>query len=130
MAWFEPLKSCFDNGMTIAGGSDQMVGLDSFQSTNPWNPWLGMWIALTRQTEQGGVLNPSECLTREQAIRFYTINGARLNFDESKKGSLEPGKYADLIMVDRNLLRCPVDDVRDTKVLLTMVDGTVVWELP
>lgn len=130
MQWFEPLKSWFDNGLTIAGGSDHMVGLNSFESTNPWNPWLGMWIALTRQTENGQPLNPSECLTREQAVRFYTINGARLNFDENKKGSLEPGKYADLIMVDRDLLRCPVNDVRDTKVLLTMVDGKIVWEKP
>ncbi len=128
MQWFEPLKSWFNRGLVIAGGSDQMVGLDSFDSTNPWNPWLGMWITLTRQTEQGGVLNPGQCLTREQAIRFYTINGAFLNFDEGKKGSLEPGKYADLIMVDRDLLQCPVNDVRETKVLLTMVDGKTVWE--
>jgi hypothetical protein len=78
--------------------------------------------------EQGGVHNPAERLTREQAIRFYTINGARLNFEETRKGSLEPGKYADLIMVDRDLLQCPIDDVRATQVLLTMVGGKVVWE--
>jgi predicted amidohydrolase YtcJ len=128
MKWFEPLKSWFDNGLIIGGGSDHMVGLDSIDSTNPWNPWLAMWVALTRHTEHGGVLNPSECLTREQAIRFYTINGAKLNFDEDKKGSLETGKYADLILVDRNLLKCPADDVRNTRVLLTMVDGRIVWE--
>jgi len=130
MKWFEPLESWFDNGLIIAGGSDHMIGLDSLASTNPWNPWLGMWIALTRHMEQGGILNPPECLTREQAVCFYTINGARLNFDEDKKGSLKSGKYADLIMVDRDLLQCPVDDVRGTKVLLTMVDGKVVWETP
>jgi hypothetical protein len=130
MQWFEPLKGWFDHGLIIAGGSDHMIGLDSFDSTNPWNPWLGMWVALTRQTEQGGVLNPAECLTREQVIRFYTINGARLNFDEDKKGSLQPGKYADLILVDRDLLQCPVDDVRGTKVLLTIVGGKAVWEKP
>ncbi len=128
MQWFEPLKSWFDNNLIIAGGSDHMVGLDSMDSTNPWNPWLGLWVALTRHTEQSGVLNPAECLTREQAIRFYTINGARLNFEENRKGSLEPGKYADLIMVDRDLLQCPADEVRGTKVLLTIVDGKVVWE--
>jgi predicted amidohydrolase YtcJ len=130
MKWFEPLKSWFDNGLIIAGGSDHMVGLDSFESTNPWNPWLGMWIALTRHTEQGPVLNPAECLSREQAIRFYTINGARLNFEENKKGSLEPGKYADLIMVDRDLMKCPVNDVAGTKVLLTVLDGRIVWQQP
>lgn len=128
MDWFEPLKSWFDKGLIAAGGSDHMVGLNSFDATNPWNPWLGMWVTLTRRTEQGGVLDPDECLTREEAIRFYTINGARLNFEEGKKGSLEPGKYADLIMVDRDVLECPADDVRGTKVLLTMVDGKIVWE--
>jgi predicted amidohydrolase YtcJ len=128
MKWFQQLKTWFDNGLTIGGGSDHMVILDSVAATNPWNPWLGMWIALTRRTENGGVHNPGERLTREQAIRFYTINNARLNFEEKKKGSLEPGKYADLIMVDRDVLTCAVADIRTTKVLMTMVGGKVVWE--
>jgi predicted amidohydrolase YtcJ len=128
MRWFMPLKTWFENDLVIGGGSDHMVILDSVDSTNPWNPWLGMWIALTRQTERGGVHNPSERLTREQAIRFYTIINARSNFEESKKGSLEPGKNADLILIDRDILKCRVDDVRSTKVLLTMVGGKVVWE--
>jgi predicted amidohydrolase YtcJ len=105
-----------------------MVILDSLDATNPWNPWLGMWVALTRQTERGGVHNPSERLTREQALRFYTINNAQLNFEEHQKGSLERGKYADLILVDRDITKCPVNDVRNTQVLLTMVGGKVVWE--
>ncbi|HZV33133.1 MAG TPA: amidohydrolase family protein, partial [Verrucomicrobiae bacterium] len=128
MDWFEPLKSWLDNGLIIGGGSDHMVGLDPFDSTNPWSPWLGMWIAITRQTERGGVLNPRERLTREQAIRLYTINSAKLTFDEDRKGSLEPGKFADLIMVDRDVLHCAVDELSSTKVLLTMVGGKFVWE--
>lgn len=128
MKWFMPLKSWCDHGLTIGGSSDHMVILDSIDATNPWNPWLGMWIALTRQTERGGVHNPRERLTREQAIRFYTINNAKLTFDEQKKGSLETGKYADLILVDRDVSKCPVDDVRSIKVLLTMVGGKIVWE--
>jgi len=128
MEWFQPLKSWIEQGLTIGGGSDHMVLLDSLASTNPWNPWLGMWIACTRQTERGGVHNPAERLTREQAIQFYTINNAKLNFEENVKGSLQPGKYADLIMVDRDVSRCPVDDVRGVKVLMTMVDGKVVYE--
>ncbi len=127
MSWFQPLKTWFDRGLVIGGGSDHMVILDSLTSTNPWNPWLGMWVALTRQTERGGVHEPRQRLTREQAIRFYTINNARLNFEEKQKGSLERGKYADLIMIDRDVSRCPVGEVRDTKVLLTMVGGEVVW---
>lgn len=128
MKWFLPLKTWFDDGLIIGGGSDHMVGLNSIDAANPWSPWLGMWIAVTRQTERDGVLNPRECLTREQAIRLYTINNARLNSEEDRKGSLEPGKYADLIIIDRDILKCPVNDLPATKVLLTMVDGKVVWE--
>lgn len=128
MTNFLPLKTWLDHGLVIGGGSDHMVMLDSLNAVNPWNPWLGMWIALTRKTEQGGVLNPDQKLTREQAIRLYTINNCYLNFEESKKGSLEPGKYADLIMIDRDILTCPVDDIRNTKVLLTIVGGKTVWD--
>jgi predicted amidohydrolase YtcJ len=128
MQWFQPLRAWMERGLVIGGGSDHMVMLDSNDAINPWNPWLGMWIALTRQTERGGVHNRRERLTREQALRFYTINSAWLTFDEKKKGSLEAGKFADLIIIDRDITRCRVDDVRTTKTLLTMVGGKVVWE--
>ena len=128
MKWFQPLRTWMENDLTIGGGSDHMVILDSLTSTNPWNPWLGMWVALTRHTEHGGVHNPRERLTRQQALRFYTINNARLNFEEHEKGSLEAGKYADLIMLDCDVSTCPVEEVRTTKVLLTMVGGKIVWQ--
>ena len=128
MAWFQPLKSWFDRGLVIGGGSDHMVILDSLASTNPWNPWLGMWIASTRQIEHGGVHQPQQRLNREQVLRFYTINCAKLNFEETRKGSLEPGKFADLIIIDRDVSRCAVDELRHTKVLTTMVGGKVVFE--
>lgn len=128
MKWFMPLKTWWQKGLTVGGGSDHMVILDSLEGTNPWNPWLGMWVTLTRQTERGGVHNPRERLTREQAVRFYTINNARLNFEETKKGSLETGKFADLIMIDRDITKCPTDDVRATRVALTMVGGKIVWQ--
>jgi predicted amidohydrolase YtcJ len=87
-----------------------------------------MWVALTRRTEQGGVHQPQQRLSRQQAIRFYTINNARLNFEESIKGSLEPGKYADLIVIDRDILSCPVEEIRSTKVWATLLGGKVVWQ--
>jgi hypothetical protein len=73
-------------------------------------------------------LTPEERLTREQAVRLYTINNAYLNREETTKGSLEVGKVADLIMIDRDVLTCPVNDVRDVKVLLTVVGGKVLYE--
>jgi predicted amidohydrolase YtcJ len=105
-----------------------MVLLDSLASTNPWNPWLGMWVACTRETERGGIHNPAERLTREQAIRFYTINNAKLNFEENVKGSLQTGKFADLIMVDRDVWRCPDNELKSVEVLMTMVDGKIVYQ--
>lgn len=127
MRWFQPYKSWLDY-TTVGGGSDHMIRYDPLDSTNPWGPWLGIWVALTRSLERGGVLEPTEALTREQALRLYTINNAYLHHEEREKGSLEVGKLADLILIDRDYLTCPVDDVRTTRVLLTVVGGRVVWE--
>jgi predicted amidohydrolase YtcJ len=127
MRWFQPYRSWLEH-TTVGGGSDHMLRFDPIDSTNPWSPWLAIWVTLTRKLEGGGVLQPDEALTREQAIRLYTINNAYLTHQEKVKGSLEPGKLADLIVIDRDVLTCPVDEVRDTKVLLTVVGGKVVFE--
>jgi predicted amidohydrolase YtcJ len=127
MRWFQPYKSWMEY-TTIGGGSDHMLRFDPFDSTNPWSPWLGIWETLTRKLERGGVHQPDEVLTREQAIRLYTINNCFLNREEKEKGSLEVGKLGDLILIDRDVLTCPVDDVKETKVLLTVVGGKVVYE--
>ena len=74
------------------------------------------------------MLTPDERLTREQAVRLYTINNAYLNSEEKTKGSLEVGKAGDLIMIDRDILMCPANEVRGVKVLLTVVGGKVVYE--
>lgn len=125
--WFQPYKSWLEH-TTIGGGSDHMLGYDSIRATNPWNPWLAIAVTLHRITERGTELFPEEKLTREQAIRLYTINNAYLHHEEKVKGSLEKGKYADLILIDRDVLTCPEKEVADTKVLLTVVNGKVVYE--
>src|SRR5213076_1778154 len=112
---------------TIGGGSDHMLRFDPLLSTNPWSPWLGMWVAVTRNTEGGTVHLPGERLTREQAVRLYTVNNAYLTHEEKEKGSLEVGKLGDLIVIDRDVLNCPVDEILRTKVLGTIVGGKVVW---
>lgn len=127
MRWFQPYKSWLEY-TTVGGGSDHMLRYDPFDSTNPWSPWLGMWVAVTRRVEGGGVLMPAEALTREQAVRLYTINNAYLHHEEKVKGSLEVGKLGDLIVIDRDVLTCPAEEIRDTKVLWTVVGGKVVHE--
>jgi predicted amidohydrolase YtcJ len=126
MRWFQPYKTWLEYTV-IGGGSDHMIRFDSLDSTNPWNPWLALWVVLKRQTERGGVLLPEERLTRRQALELYTINNAYLHHEEKIKGSLEAGKLADLIMIDRDFLTCPVDEVKETRVLLTVVGGKVVY---
>ncbi|HEY1861751.1 MAG TPA: amidohydrolase family protein, partial [Gemmataceae bacterium] len=106
MRWFHPYKTWLAY-TTIGGGSDHMIKLDAWDATNPWDPWLGIAMALTRTTERGTDLGQEECLTREQAVRLYTINNAYLNHEEKAKGTLERGKLADLIVVDRDILTCP-----------------------
>jgi predicted amidohydrolase YtcJ len=127
MRWFQPYKSWLKY-TTVGGGSDHMLRYDPLDSTNPWSPWLGIWIALTRTLERGGVLRPDEALTREQALRLYTINNAYLHKEEARKGSLEVGKLGDIIIVDRDVTTCPIADVRGTKVTYTIVGGEVVFE--
>jgi hypothetical protein len=124
--WFQPYKSWMEF-TTIGGGSDHMIKIDPWKATNPWDPWLGMWTAVTRRTERGDVLVPEEALTREQALRLYTINNAYLHHEEKEKGSLEVGKLADLIIIDRDVLTCPVDEIRRVRVLATFVGGRLVY---
>jgi predicted amidohydrolase YtcJ len=126
MAWFHPYRKWLDAGLTIGGGSDHMIRIDPLGATNPWDPWLGIWTAVTRRVEGADVLNPDQRLSRIEAIRFYTIDNARLHFEEHEKGTIEPGKLADLILVDRDPLTCSEDDLRTTQVIWTMVGGKIV----
>ena len=73
-----------------------------------------MWVAITRRAKgYEGQLHPEEALTRAQAIRFYTINNAHLLFLEDRIGSLEEGKQADFVVIDRDLLTCPEDEIKE-----------------
>ena len=105
-----------------------MQKIGSLRSVNPYNPFLGMWTTLTRQPRwMSGTLHPEQVITRADAIRLYTINNAWLTFEEKEKGSLEPGKLADFIVIDRDLLECPVDEVKDTRVKQTWLGGKQVF---
>jgi hypothetical protein len=129
LRYFQPLRSIFEAGVIAGGGSDHMQKIGSLRSINPYNPLLGMWIAITRRAKwYDGQLHPEESLSREQAIRFYTINNAYLLFLDEQVGSLEPGKLADLIVLDRDVLQCPVDQIKDAQVLETYLNGTLVFQ--
>ena len=115
-------------GVTVGGGSDHMQKIGSLRSINPYNPFLGMQTAITRKARwYDGRLHPEEALSREEALRFYTINNARLLFCENTRGSLEPGKLADLAVLDTDLLKCPEEKIASTRVLRTYIGGKLVY---
>jgi predicted amidohydrolase YtcJ len=128
LAYFHPYRTLFEHGVTVGGGSDHMQKIGSLRSINPYNPFLAMWTTLVRQPRGSEApLNPEQNLTREQAIRLYTINNAFLTFEETRKGSLEPGKLADFIVIDRDILKCPVEEVKDIQVEATYLGGARVF---
>jgi predicted amidohydrolase YtcJ len=128
LRYFQPLQSLFQAGVIAGGGSDHMQKIGSFRSINPYNPFLAMQVAITRRAKgYEGWLHPEEALSRAQAIQFYTINNAHLLFLEDRIGSLEEGKQADFIIIDRDLLTCPDVDIKGTRVLATYLDGKRVF---
>jgi predicted amidohydrolase YtcJ len=128
LRYFQPLHTLFAAGVTAGGGSDHMQKIGSMRSINPYNPFLGMAIAVTRKARWfDGALHPEERLSREEALKFYTINNAYLLFMEKKVGSIEPGKYADLAVLDRDLLTCAEEALSQTKVLRTYLAGKLVY---
>ncbi len=111
-----PFKSWMEHGIILAGGSDGPISYHS-------DPMLILWGSVTRGTLWGGVLGPEQGLDREQALRTLTINAAYASFWEDELGSIEPGKYADLVILSDDYLNVPADAIKDIEVLVTMVGG-------
>ena len=117
-AWASFLRS----GARLAAGSDFPVEHE--------NPLCGVYAAITRQDRQGlpeGGWRPEECLTREQVLRAFTLGAAYAAFEENEKGTLEPGKLADFVAFDKDVVRCAPRELLDAKVLLTVIGGEVVY---
>jgi hypothetical protein len=128
MRHFYPLRAYLEAGLIVAGGSDHMIGHDKNRSVNPYNPFLQMWIAVTRKTNRGGVLVPDEKVTREEALRMHTTWAAYMQFAEDQRGSIEVGKLADLVVVDRDFLACPEEEIKDIEPVTVVLDGKVVFQ--
>ncbi len=128
MGQLQPYRSIIDAGVVVAGGSDHMIKFDAREAVNPYDPFFGMWVAVTRRAADGSVHNPEQRVSREEALRMWTWNAAYLSFEEDVKGSLEPGKYADFAVLDRDILECPADELRDTRVVETVLGGRTVYE--
>ncbi|HZQ34318.1 MAG TPA: amidohydrolase [Dehalococcoidia bacterium] len=117
-------RSLLDTGVIIAGGSD-------FPVESP-NPLLGIAAGITRSRlgEPLRPWHPEQCMTREEAVRSFTRWAAYAGFDEDVAGSIEPGKYADFVVLDRDIYTCPPEQSAETRVLLTVFGGEIVWQSP
>ncbi len=118
-AWASLLRT----GAVIAGGSDFPV--------ESHNPFLGFYAAVTRQNTEGkpaGGWRPEERMTRAETLRSMTLDAAYSVFMEDRVGSIEPGKLADFIVIDRDVMTCEANDILGTSVLRTVVGGETVYE--
>jgi len=115
-----PVRSMIEAGVRVSFGSDAPAGT--------FRPAEVLWSAVTRQSWRGEQINPEEAVTAEQALRCYTINSAHAAQRADEEGSIEVGKRANLVILDRDPVTCPPESLREMQVLTTMVDGRVVHE--
>jgi len=118
-------RSLLDSGARLAFGSDFPV--------EEVNPVLGIYAAVTRQDLSGwppGGWQPQERVSREEALRGFTLDAAYAGFMEQEVGSLEAGKRADFVVLDRDIMTVPAGDILATRVLQTWLDGVKVYEAP
>jgi len=117
--WSTPIRRMIDEGLLVGGGTDGPIV--------PIDPFICMWWMVTRQTLQGDCLGPEQGISVREALELYTINNARIMGVVADRGSIKAGKLADLVVLDQNFLECAPDRIRDTKALLTVLGGDVVY---
>ena len=117
--WQYPARSMLQAGAVICGASDWPVSTA--------NPFEAIYNAETRLGPMG-VLDSTQCMPRMEMLYAYTINAAKALMAEKNIGSLEPGKYADIIMLDRDIVTIKPEAMKDTRVLWTMFEGKKVYE--
>jgi predicted amidohydrolase YtcJ len=114
-----PIATLINAGLKVAASSDCPV--------IPPNPMHGIYAAVSRVTEAGQSLLPRECVSTLEALWMYTMSGAYVCFEETTKGSVIPGKFADLILLSGDPIETAPEDMRDLEVEMTIVDGEIVW---
>jgi len=116
----EPYREWLKNGIMFAGGSDGPISYYA-------EPLLEIYGEVTRGTQWAGKLGPDQGISRADAIRSVTINGAYTTFEEKVKGSIEPGKYGDFVVLSKDILNVPAEQIATTKVLATVLGGRTVF---
>jgi len=119
-AWVTPLRTYIDQGLMVSLGTDSSVV--------PYPPLWVFYHFVSRNTISGGVLGPDQKVTRQEALKAQTINNAYTTFEEKTKGSIEPGKFADLVVLEQDIMTAPEKSIESMKVLMTMVGGKIVYQ--
>jgi len=116
-----PLRSMLKEGLLLVSGSDG-------PNLEPADPLRDIGTAVLRRTEHGLEVNPSETIPVEEALRMFTINAAYTEFEEANKGSIEPGKLADLVVLERDPLSVKPEEIKDIGVVMTIIDGEIAYK--
>ncbi len=117
-----PMRELLDEGLVVSGGSDWPGA--------PNNPFVNIYFYVTRKTLTQGTVGPAQRITRDEALRVETINNAYLTFEEHLKGSIEPGKLADFVILSDDVLTVPEEAIRDIRPLAVYVGGRQVYSRP
>jgi predicted amidohydrolase YtcJ len=113
-------KKLLSSGAIICNGTDAPV--------EDINPIECFYSAVTRKNEEGKTFYPDQKMTRLEALKSYTVNGAYASFEENVKGTIEKGKFADLVVLSKDLLKCSDEEIKNTKVIYTIVNGKIAYE--
>jgi len=115
-----PIGTLIKNGVTVAASSDSPIVAP--------DPLVGIYAAVSRRSKAGKRILPKEQINPLDAIRMYTTNAAKATFDETKRGSITPGKLADLAVLNGDPTKLPVDEIKNLEVEMTILDGKIVWD--
>jgi hypothetical protein len=115
-----PMRSWIDAGLMPIASSDTPV--------SDFDPVKNLYEMVTRKTSGGRVLGPGEIISMPEAVSALTLNGAHGSFSEQHKGTLEPGKLADIAVLERDIFAAPPDEVFETRTDLTILGGAVVYD--
>ena len=118
---WKPVRTYLDRGIVVAASSDVPSTVSAY-------PFVALYSLVTRKNNLGRQVAPQEAVTREEALRAYTVNGTWLTGEEILKGTIEAGKVADMAILDRDYFTVPDEEIKDIRVEKTMVAGSIVWE--
>ncbi len=113
-------RSLLDNDAVIVNGTDAPV--------EDVNPILSFYASVTRRMDDGSYFYPEQRMSREEALRSYTIDAAYAAFEEDRKGSITPGKLADIVILSKDIMAVPDEEILDAEVVYTIIGGKVVYE--